>query len=1226
MTRFLRSALALLALVHGSDAASSGDVGTCDIYAPFGKLKSWGRNPTTSQKNSRHMWWAQAPQWDTAHQTNGRNYYNLRPIRKNFYGSTKIATPTKWYPGKGVEVTLKVKNPNMKYRGLLLVALDSNNKRVGEWDTRFQSGSAQFWTPPVCGGKSALIHKDANLKDFSQHFYWKAPRSVGGNGKVKFIALVKQGAANTGSFYFSSSFTLSRGGTNPQTWFRGAKGQSCDQVCQSKRMSCDARAANLYSSKPADLVSHMIVSDFKCAQTYTDCSNLSPATQHYGGGKCWLRGTADDCRRQSKVLAPFSCSAKTTKINLGSRICPCRASNNLVLAPDPCDEMSCGENGQCEPGEGTCVCDDGYSGDFCQNGPGSTSCRDGVMNNGEEGIDCGGPCTVKCTPFQFLVGDWQTCDKPCGTGKQTRTVSCVTNDGTPAQLSECEALGETIHQPLLEQACNVQACSAYSWVYSPEWGACSHSCGPATQERSIRCLSSIGNVNVALQHCEDSATNTKPELSRPCANQPTCPALRWEALPSGLCKGDDTETVGKVELAATCVDVNNEPTGDQTLTGECAGLAYPAGITLVENPDGIVNGEYTKLYADCFLDTDGELRGAVWDTCEWDLCTSQCNGNSAAMLGETRRVVRCIDTSGLSGAVDASGAELRVQQDFGKIVDPVLCDPNTKPKSVLYGCNPQKCSDFNWMTTPWQQCKEDSNGKFSRSRTSHCHDADGNNALISDCEGVAPGPTLQEKCLPNVCQWDFLNMRKDKNALNSAPAGSSPAVGRLLPGLVAAIFGARTGSNVQMALGLLLMGATQSHAHNWLLSPGRSSFVANTLKTCNPRISAQPHVQVRAGQKFEMEWASGHGARTQTNSNAYNYFALVPASKESSLATYNHAQYDDYLNKAPSRGGSERYHRTINGITDSALAGGTPQSIYDGQITSGSRFISRDSDMFDTTQPGTRQWRYPASERNRDTRATWKTSQFDFLHVSKFHNFAHAPREHDVAEFIMPAGTPAGWYIMYWSWRGYYDCTDIQVVTTSVSNVYGRLLANAAPKMLRMDHCQFENIFSRWTPCEEIASNNAVPSNVDTCRNRAKCLGVNVMPVTHPPNVAFRNTPINIMTTRANCAEVVSAAKRKNNPSVRVAVGIRPKAPTDTGGTFTISEDPQDPVFYSTCYMKFFQRNFDASVPSLPKPPVKTYYRENMCITCAQKTAIENANLVPNWHPITSRCPALNEC
>jgi hypothetical protein len=74
-------------------------------------------------------------------------------------------------------------------------------------------------------------------------------------------------------------------------------------------------------------------------------------------------------------------------------------------------------------------------------------------------IDCPSsskPSTSQNCTASWSTGSWGTCSKSCGTGSQTRTVSCLYQDGSNAPLSSCPQGS----RPADNQVCNTQACSS----------------------------------------------------------------------------------------------------------------------------------------------------------------------------------------------------------------------------------------------------------------------------------------------------------------------------------------------------------------------------------------------------------------------------------------------------------------------------------------------------------------------------------------------------------------------------------------------------------------------------------------------------------------------------------------------------------------------------------------------------------------------------------------------
>lgn len=86
------------------------------------------------------------------------------------------------------------------------------------------------------------------------------------------------------------------------------------------------------------------------------------------------------------------------------------------------------------------------------------------------------------------------------------------------------------------------------------------------------------------------------------------------------------------------------------------------------------------------------------------------------------------------------------------VVDDSLCT-GAKPTSQLSVCNPQQCTTPNWMADAnWGPCVQGTDGVWVRTRTFHCHNADGTTAPYSVCkDGAGPLPVAILPCAPGTC-------------------------------------------------------------------------------------------------------------------------------------------------------------------------------------------------------------------------------------------------------------------------------------------------------------------------------------------------------------------------------------------------------------------------------------------------------------------------------------------
>lgn len=132
-------------------------------------------------------------------------------------------------------------------------------------------------------------------------------------------------------------------------------------------------------------------------------------------------------------------------------------------------------------------------------------------------------CNTTACPsgYYWRVTPWSTCTKDCGNGTQTRTVTCMSESGQPANNdSLCEGT-----RPVDQQLCNTHSCSAtYTW-YTGDWGTCSKSCGGGIQTRAVACLRNNGDF-VAENFCNSTP---RPQDTKTCNSQacgPSCSNMK----------------------------------------------------------------------------------------------------------------------------------------------------------------------------------------------------------------------------------------------------------------------------------------------------------------------------------------------------------------------------------------------------------------------------------------------------------------------------------------------------------------------------------------------------------------------------------------------------------------------------------------------------------------------------------------------------------------------------
>uniref|UniRef100_A0A8C9ZXM9 Papilin, proteoglycan like sulfated glycoprotein n=1 Tax=Sander lucioperca TaxID=283035 RepID=A0A8C9ZXM9_SANLU len=89
----------------------------------------------------------------------------------------------------------------------------------------------------------------------------------------------------------------------------------------------------------------------------------------------------------------------------------------------------------------------------------------------------------------WKTGEWNTCSVTCGGGSQVRSVQCVSHDAAGPRVVEDAICAAYAEAPPSLQTCNMQQCAEYQVT---RWSACSVTCGSGEQTREVTCVGSAG--------------------------------------------------------------------------------------------------------------------------------------------------------------------------------------------------------------------------------------------------------------------------------------------------------------------------------------------------------------------------------------------------------------------------------------------------------------------------------------------------------------------------------------------------------------------------------------------------------------------------------------------------------------------------------------------------------------------------------------------------------------
>ncbi|XP_028986014.1 ADAMTS-like protein 4 [Betta splendens] len=242
-------------------------------------------------------------------------------------------------------------------------------------------------------------------------------------------------------------------------------------------------------------------------------------------------------------------------------------------------------------------------------------------------------CQLSLCSHWEVSSDWSTCSVDCGVGRRTRSIQCVSDEGSTVNDKECSSRV----RPQGSEECNMGPCVT-NWYFTSWSKTCSAQCGPGVQKREVVCLTR-GGVREGGGGGGGECVGEKPAEMKACNGGPCVPRAMWYSSPWTECNvlcGNGTQRrdiicVQKTGNAFTVVPAS-----------ECAHLDKPAVVQECE-------------------------MGACepqWFTTEWSACSRSCG------KGLQMREVRCLTPDKRHS---------------------LECDPDTKPEQEQV-CNTIPCS------------------------------------------------------------------------------------------------------------------------------------------------------------------------------------------------------------------------------------------------------------------------------------------------------------------------------------------------------------------------------------------------------------------------------------------------------------------------------------------------------------------------------------------------------
>ena len=351
----------------------------------------------------------------------------------------------------------------------------------------------------------------------------------------------------------------------------------------------------------------------------------------------------------------------------------------------------------------TVMCNNSHVGDcYAENRPASTMRCDDA------------PCP------KWSVGNWSLCSKSCGTGTQTRMVTCKN-----IHVGDCLLK----IKPTTSQKCNEAPCP--QWV-AGLWSECSKSCGGGIQARNITCQN---------RHIGECLVKAKPTATQKCEDVP-CPqwaVSEWSKCTKSCDGGVQIRTVTcKNNHVGNCLEKDKPDTHQNCSDVPCPVWSVSNWTKCSKSCDGGV--KYRRVsctnihIGDCAAVKPRSRKHCHrracprWSVGQWSQCSRTCNGGiqTRAIICENNNIGKCLaqnrpESSQMCG--DAPCPEWSVGEwskcsktcDGGSRTRTVMCENSNvgkcsaKDKPVLT----QKCADVPcpvWTISDWLPCSKSCNG------------------------------------------------------------------------------------------------------------------------------------------------------------------------------------------------------------------------------------------------------------------------------------------------------------------------------------------------------------------------------------------------------------------------------------------------------------------------------------------------------------------------------------